>query len=225
MALISFLFFSILAPVFIHFGHLKFFFIRTCEHATCFPKHVLFNPFLEIHLTSQNVLPNLSHSDQLKCILSFIIILSYLFRTFYRLALTVRFQSIGTHMLLLRKKQSFTLPCPFSIDLFICSFVYVDNLDSVFLCLLQYDNLFPPDLTQLRIPRYVLYSSFSITLAACSLLITIFQMLPSWIIFIRIILSNDVETNPGDFSNSFFTFCNWNLNSIVKDSCQITRGS
>ena len=25
------------------------------------------------------------------------------------------------------------------------------------------------------------------------------------------------ETNPGDFVNSFFTFCNWNLNSLAKD--------
>ena len=37
--------------------------------------------------------------------------------------------------------------------------------------------------------------------------------------FIRIILSNDVETNPVYFVNNFFTFCNWNLNSLAKDDC------
>ena len=41
---------------------------------------------------------------------------------------------------------------------------------------------------------------------------------PTWITFIIIILSNDVETNPGDFVNNFFTFCNWNINSLAKDN-------
>ena len=26
-----------------------------------------------------------------------------------------------------------------------------------------------------------------------------------------------MEINPGDFSNNFFSFCNWNVNSLVKD--------
>ena len=38
-----------------------------------------------------------------------------------------------------------------------------------------------------------------------------------WVSLLRILLSNDVEMNPGDFSNSFFSFCNWNVNSLVKD--------
>ena len=40
---------------------------------------------------------------------------------------------------------------------------------------------------------------------------------PPWLIFIRLIIANDVETNPGDFANCFFNFCNWNLNSLAKD--------
>ena len=38
-----------------------------------------------------------------------------------------------------------------------------------------------------------------------------------WVILIIILLSNDVEKNPGDFTNGFFSFCNWNLNSLAKD--------
>ena len=38
-----------------------------------------------------------------------------------------------------------------------------------------------------------------------------------WVILLIIILSNDVEKNPGDFTNGFFSFCNWNLNSLAKD--------
>ena len=41
-----------------------------------------------------------------------------------------------------------------------------------------------------------------------------------WVGFLKIFLSNDIETNPGDFTNSFFTFCNWNINSIAKDNFQ-----
>ena len=39
-----------------------------------------------------------------------------------------------------------------------------------------------------------------------------------WVILITILLSNDVEKNPGDFTNGFFSFCNWNLNSLAKDN-------
>ena len=33
-----------------------------------------------------------------------------------------------------------------------------------------------------------------------------------------IILSNDIHQNPGPIANSFFTFMNWNVNSIAKDN-------
>ena len=38
-----------------------------------------------------------------------------------------------------------------------------------------------------------------------------------WVTLLTILLSNDVEKNPGDFINGFFSFCNWNLNSLSKD--------
>ena len=40
---------------------------------------------------------------------------------------------------------------------------------------------------------------------------------PTWITFTRIILSNDVQTNHGDFVNNFI-FCNWDLNSLAKNN-------
>ena len=42
----------------------------------------------------------------------------------------------------------------------------------------------------------------------------------SWLSFLKILLSNDVELNPGDFKNTFFSFCNWNINSLGKDNFQ-----
>ena len=42
---------------------------------------------------------------------------------------------------------------------------------------------------------------------------------PLWVTFLLILLSNDVELNPGPlYHENFFTFMNWNLNSIVKNS-------
>ena len=43
----------------------------------------------------------------------------------------------------------------------------------------------------------------------------IFDSIPSWIIFSRILLSGDEELNLGD---KHFTFLNWNLNSLAKDN-------
>ena len=40
---------------------------------------------------------------------------------------------------------------------------------------------------------------------------------PQWLSIILLILSNDIHQNPGPFTNSYFTFMNWNCNSIAKD--------
>ena len=42
--------------------------------------------------------------------------------------------------------------------------------------------------------------------------------LSRWLVFIKLILSNDVERNPGYVKNELFTFCNWNLNSLGKEN-------
>ena len=54
---------------------------------------------------------------------------------------------------------------------------------------------------------------FEVIFFFCSL----FQFYPIWLTLTKITLSNDIETNPGDLNNGFFTFCNWNINSLAKD--------
>ena len=49
------------------------------------------------------------------------------------------------------------------------------------------------------------------------------HLITHWIISLKIVLSNDVEKNPGDFVNNFFTFCNWNLNSLAKGNVYRTQ--
>ena len=41
-----------------------------------------------------------------------------------------------------------------------------------------------------------------------------------WLSIIVLILSNDIETNPGDLHHGYLTFCNWNINSLSKDNFQ-----
>ena len=48
----------------------------------------------------------------------------------------------------------------------------------------------------------------------------IFSETPVWVSFLKILLSHDIEPNPGDFTNTFFSFCNWNVNSLAKDNFQ-----
>ena len=45
--------------------------------------------------------------------------------------------------------------------------------------------------------------------------------LPMWVSFLVLILSNDVELNPGYWlRESFLSFCNWNNNSLSKEKFQ-----
>ena len=44
-----------------------------------------------------------------------------------------------------------------------------------------------------------------------------------WLHTILIILANDVHQNPGPYHNSYFTFMNWNCNSLAKDDFQRLR--
>ena len=42
---------------------------------------------------------------------------------------------------------------------------------------------------------------------------------PFWVPFLLILLANDVELNPGDhYHENFFSFMNWNLNSLAKNN-------
>ena len=58
--------------------------------------------------------------------------------------------------------------------------------------------------------------SIFLTNNMCSMLV---RNKPFWVPFLLILLSNDIELNPGDhYQNNFFSFMNWNLNSLAKNS-------
>ena len=72
---------------------------------------------------------------------------------------------------------------------------------NLFILLLNLHSMFRPSL------------ALNFALNLCEILNTI---PPIWICFLKILLSNDVELNPGDLKNAFFSFCNWNVNSLGK---------
>ena len=50
---------------------------------------------------------------------------------------------------------------------------------------------------------------------------SITKKVPLWVTLLLILLSNDIEMNPGpSYHDNFFTFMNWNLNSLVNDNFQ-----
>ena len=101
-------------------------------------------------------------------------------------------------------------------------FILINELTDTGIVLL----IFNQELFRLKFTNYYLSRSTCYLLSAVvlikfisfsCLLLGVGYLSPSWMTFIRIIFSNDVETNPGDFVNNFFTFSNWNLNSLAKD--------
>ena len=95
-------------------------------------------------------------------------------------------------------------------NLVFCIFLILYNCDNVQIFLPIYPNL---------VKRCSQQNAYYVKLTTfCCLSFSIYQHFPSWLIFIRLIIATDVETNPGDSANCFFNFCNWNLNSLVEDN-------
>ena len=100
--------------------------------------------------------------------------------------------------------------------------IIIDPIDTSIILFIFDQEMFHLKATNYWLPRNTYYVScvhtfIKITSFIC-LLICLSYLSPTWITFTRIIPSNDVETNPGDFVNNFFSFCNWNLNSLAKDN-------
>ena len=57
--------------------------------------------------------------------------------------------------------------------------------------------------------------SICVTIIYCNI---ITKRVPPWVSLLLILLSNDIELNPGDdYHGNFFTFMNWNPNSLAKN--------
>ena len=77
---------------------------------------------------------------------------------------------------------------------------------------------------------YVFHTALSSKYALCfpvysiEIIENILYSRPSpWVIFLKLLLSPDIEKNPGDLRNGFFNFCCWNLNSLVKENFSRAR--
>ena len=58
--------------------------------------------------------------------------------------------------------------------------------------------------------------SLAITLILCRF---ITRIIPNWVFLLLLLLANDIEFNPGPhYHDNFFSFMNWNLNSLAKNN-------
>ena len=116
----------------------------------------------------------------------------------------------------------------------------IDSNDSIIIILLEISNLklvkkitgvcisqlFILNILQLGCSHLILLTLYTFPISSKIIILNIFSVTelnfnisnltpPLWVTLFGIILSNDIETNPGD---SFFNFCTRNLNSLAKDN-------
>ena len=137
----------------------------------------------------------------------------------YSLILSMRFIPLHLNQSILRKRfYEYLHPPQIEVFLFI---IVTDPIDASIVFFILANELFQVNSIKCCLPGSTSFVSFSTVLIKIlsfgCLLLCLYQLSPTWLTFIRIILSGDIETNPGDFVNSFFSFCNWNLNSLAKD--------
>ena len=144
----------------------------------------------------------------------------FLFHIFLNIVLSVRFIPFKFNLSLLRKKHRVFNFVPL-VEMILLFLLMNEPIDSSVVLLIFNKEIFQPNTIECCLPLTSHVSCATILLIKVMLFsclsLCFCHLSRSWLIFISIILSNDVETNPGDFVNSFFTFCNWNLNSLAKD--------
>ena len=136
-----------------------------------------------------------------------------LIRAFKHVLNSARYQQFSS--VTVKKSMDFEYTYTFLFSLFVIEFdpilLYLVYMNDIKIHYLIYYH--PNSVSYRTLFMFILHYTTRLLL-----LLSLWQALPSWLIFIRLILANDVELNPGEFSNSFFTFCNWNVNSLAKDN-------
>ena len=149
------------------------------------------------------------------CMLSVLILLfiNYMYYTVCVIASSTTFLNFSVNLNTKRQRMD-NFPEVINTA-FLRTFIFCDSLDSLILIFLHW----PSNPLTFKFNRFQIFISipFHVTLYLFLICVItfIFDSIPSWIIFSRILLSGDVELNPGD---KHFTFLNWNLNSLAKDN-------
>ena len=150
-----------------------------------------------------------------------VIIISLMIRSFKMLANSIKHLSFAV-----RKSLKNCISLELSpMEMLLFSSLIIDYIDLGILYVIHTNDIHIFSQNHCHLIRCIFQLIIIIldSMSRISLLLSLWQMLPSWVIFIRLILANDVELNPGDFSNSFFTFCNWNVNSLAKGNFQCVQ--
>ena len=159
---------------------------------------------------------------------------------FMHLSIHVNFVTFNTNLTLYRKKSNLFFPVScvltylsfFILGLLLCDF----ERDKILLLFLNvHPSLFFGPKCSIKFIRFLTKSisytfplyifSISVTPIAFILCLVIIQIwcyihakcVYNWLPIFLILISNDVELNPGDYyEENFFTFMSWNLNSLAK---------
>ena len=168
-------------------------------------------------LPNIHVAINISIFDLIKIIAFVLLLIRTLTYAFPITVLSVRFTPFNFNHCLRRKTSQACHSTP-QIEMIII-FILINELTDAGIILL----IFNQELFHLKFTKYYLSRSTCYLLSAVVLIkfISFSCLFPSWMIFIRIILSNDVETNPGDFVNNLFTFCNRPVRSYIERTARI----
>ena len=182
-------------------------------------------------------------SYQLEFILFLVVTLYFLFKFYQMFIFEVRFVSFDMNLSLLSRRHRacniFTLTSVLAPILFVCSFYLYISCPFLILLVLNceleiFSCYFYRILHLLRFFAFMTktFLSFSLLICEKSVYFVLFSVIhfvscypydtySLWFILLRILLSADVHKNPGpcsEFSSTFFSFCNWNLNSLSRDN-------
>ena len=151
----------------------------------------------------------------------------------------VKYVSFNTNLNLFKKKSNHVFPQLWFYLILVLSWLLVSEYPEDFI---QFYLQYFPNFAFLinldpKISKHIARSCFhtsrvfifadSISPGALILSIFVFQIwcnalssnVPRWLPFILILMANDIELNPGPaLQNQFFSFMNWNLNSLVKEN-------
>ena len=180
-----------------------------------------------------------------QCLLLTILLIITLSALWYKMIMSIRFICFHTPLNILRKR------CQIS-EIDQCQLFMSVSIIIALLELESYQNfsvmfIFTPHIIfpKLRwkchtIPRKLLFGIVVLQIFAVStsqishiLCLAVFLLscysiiscLPTWIVALVIILSNDIETQPGPsgYHEKYFSFMCWNLNSLAKDDFSRTK--
>ena len=162
--------------------------------------------------------------DSIKIFLCFVVLINFSFWLLYLPITFVRYVNCSTNLICIGRPKMFS-SVPLIPSLY-CIYIVliVENIESLLILLLNARDcrsfswsLKSPIVRNIRVLLYMLLAYHLATIPVINIATIAIRLIYDtysslnliplfWVCFLIILLSNDVEMNPGDFTNSFFRF-------------------